>query len=198
MTSFVDILDQCRQILLQEPDTDWKSFDLDLINRWRNHHNAERAWALIDEAAIKSGGASLEAGEFVEWTISQARLQKRLSDEIIPQSDSLEKKAVATSEREWRASRNGIGAAAAGRKRDLAHLHRENRMRVLGRQPNPRKRFILLCRELFIANCGQPLDQVTETLYEVVFGEEPKPTEIRDALKSTTRAGRTPSTKKRG
>lgn len=92
MTSFVDILDQCRQILLQEPDTDWKSFDLDLINRWRNHHNAERAWALIDEAAIKSGGASLEAGEFVEWTISQARLQSACLTKSFPSPTASKKK----------------------------------------------------------------------------------------------------------
>lgn len=190
MIPFGAVLDHCRKTVLSEPDNEWKSFDLKIIDRWRKHHEVERAWETINRAVTRDGAASLPAEDFVAWVLEQARLQQRLADDVIPNSPDLEKKMIAAAEREWRASRNGIGAAAAGAKRDLAQLHRADRIRILGRQPNPRKRFILLCRDLFMTNCGQPLDQVTETLFELVFDEEPKPNEVRDALKATKRAAR--------
>jgi hypothetical protein len=88
---------------------------------------------------------------------------------------------VSIAEREWRKTRNAVGGESAGRKRDLALGHRTNRVRILGRQPNPRKRFIKLCRDLFLANCGQPLDAVIEMLVYIVSGHEAKDNEVRDA-----------------
>jgi hypothetical protein len=69
-------------------------------------------------------------------------------------------------------------------------------MRVLGRQPNARKYLIQQCRQLFLQNCKQPLDLVTEMLVYAVTGIETGPNEVRDALKPTTRTGRDTRRKK--
>jgi hypothetical protein len=193
--SFTVFLDQCKDRVEAEPDHDWKAHDLTVLNRWREHAFANGAWDLIHKAATQSGGGGLWPGDFVEFVLTQARVQKRLVEEVVPQSAHFERKRIAEAEKEWRASRNGIGATAAGIKRDAAIQHRFDRIRVLGRQSNPRKRLILLCRELFIANCGQPLDEVTEMLVFVIFGSEAGGNEVRDALKASTRSGRTPKTK---
>jgi hypothetical protein len=194
--SFQGVLTDCRKRILAEPDGEWKTFELTVIDRWQRHAFANDAWETIDTAARRDSNKALWPGDLVEWVLDQARLFQRITDEIIPKSEVIEKKVIAAAEREWRATRASLGATSAGMKRDLAHEHRGNRIRVLGRQPNPRKRFILLCRDLFLMNCDQPLDSVTEMLVFVVFGSEPGNNEVRDALKPTTRRGRDTQRKK--
>ena len=192
---FKMILTELRKQVLAEPDHEWKTFDLAVIDRWQEHGFADAAWQAIEKASLRASNKSLEPGGLVEWIIDQARLHKRLVDEVIPRSEELEKRAIAAAEKQWRATRGSAGGICAGAKRDLALHHRQNRIAVLGRQPNPRKKFILLCRELFLANCGQPLDDVTEMLVFVVFGTAAGDNEVRDALKPSTRHGRTPGNK---
>jgi hypothetical protein len=189
---FKAFLDKCQNTTLAEPDHEWKTFDLGIIGRWQDHAFADGAWEMIEKAATRDGRKPLWPGDLVEWIIEQARIQKRLVEEVVPKSSEIERKVISAAEKDWRTSRDGIGGAWAGTRRDFAQQHRANRIRILGRQPNPRKRFIRLCRELFIANCGQPLDEVIEMLVYVVSGHETKDNEVRDALKASTRAGRTP------
>ncbi|MGY8660939.1 hypothetical protein Q3C01_01055 [Bradyrhizobium sp. UFLA05-109] len=195
MPSFTMVLANCRQQVSAEAQHEWKSFDLAVVDRWREHAFVDGAWQAIERASSRVSDKALEPTGLIEWVLEQARLQKRLVDEVIPLSGPLEKRAIAAAEKEWRATRGKRGGISAGAKRDLALHHRENRIRLLGRQPNPRKRFILLCREMFIANCGQPLDDVTEMLVFVVFGVAAGSNEVRDALKPSTRLGRTPKPK---
>jgi hypothetical protein len=120
---------------------------------------------------------------------------------VIPQSANLETRAIAAAEKEWRGRRrqgNTNLAWTAAAKDTMARQLRADRTRVLGRQPKqaPQKRFIKLCREMFINNCGQPLEQVIEILASVVVGHELKPNAVRDALKPTTRKGRDTRRKK--
>ena len=191
--SFKSHLDHCRKTVLEEPDSSWKSFDLAVLDRWRDDSRANTAWKTIQKAALRGDDKPLWPGDLVEWVIDQARQQKRLTEDVIPQSADLEKRVLSEAEKNWRASRTGDGELAflAGLQSRAAHGHRADRQRVLGRQPNPRKLFIKGCRDLLIANCGQPLDEVIELLVFVATGVEARDNEVRDALKATTRSGRT-------
>jgi hypothetical protein len=189
--TFKHVIDHCRAQVLAEPDSKIRQLELTVLDRWKKHGDINGAWERIEKAAIKDGKKSLPAEDFIAWVLDQARVYNSIVvEEVIPQSPALERRAIAWAEREWRKTRNAVGAESAGRIRDLALRHRANRVRILGRQPNPRKVFINLCRDLFLENCGQSLDAVIETLVYVVFGREPKNNEVRDALKPTTRKGR--------
>jgi hypothetical protein len=182
---------------LAEPDSATRQLELTVLDRWKTHDDVNRAWERIRQAATKGGKQPLSAEDFIAWVLEQAKINRRIVDDVIPESPDLERKMIANAEREWRKTRTGLGATAAGIKRDRAHQLRLDRTRILGRQPNPRKRFIRLCYELFTANCGQPLDQVTELLLLVVFGTPAGDNEVRDALKASTRDGRAQGSKNR-
>lgn len=195
--SFKSHLDHCRKLVQQEPSNAWTAFDLAVLDRWQDHDNANAAWEAIQKAAVRGGNKPLWPGDLVEWVIERAHEQKRIVGDIVPESTALENRVLSEAEKNWRRSRKGDGdlALLAGLQSRAALEHRANRQRVLGRQPNPRKLLIRACRDLLIMNCGQPLDEVIEMLVFVATGVEPKDNEVRDALKATTRRGRTPEAK---
>lgn len=90
---FKMILTELRKQVLAEPDHEWKTFDLAVIDRWQEHGFADAAWQAIEKASLRASNKSLEPGGLVEWIIDQARLHKRLVDEVIPRSEELEKKS---------------------------------------------------------------------------------------------------------
>ncbi len=193
--TFKTQLAACRKIVAEEPDDGWRDFTLQVIDRWRDEPDVDKAWQTILRAATSGGRKPLSPLPLIEWVIEQAIVHKRLCDDVIPKSESLENRAIAAGEKDWRAARRQgnvdlVGAAAV--KTTMALQHRGDRIRVLGRQPKlaPQKRFIKLCREMFVSTCGQPLERVVEMLASVVVGHELKPNAVRDALKSTTRKGR--------
>lgn len=193
--TFKHVIDHCRAQVLAEPESKIQQFELTVLDRWKNHIDVNDAWERIRKAATKDGKQPLSAEDFVAWVLEEAKAYDRIVKDVIPQSPALERRVIAKAEREWRASRNATGATSAGFKRDLAIEHRSARLRILGRQQNARKHFIRKCHELFVANCSQPLDQVTEVLVFVVFGNAAGDNEVRDALKASTRSGRTPKSK---
>ncbi|MDH2400792.1 hypothetical protein QCM77_12685 [Bradyrhizobium sp. SSUT18] len=190
--SFRDQLSHVRRQVASEEQTEKRVFELAVIDRWSEHAAANEAWEAIDRAATSDGSPYLEPVDLIAWVLEKGWEHHRLVTEIVPQSKALEDRAVSQAEKNWRTARNGDPnfGILAGIQNKLARNQAAMRLRVLGRQPNPRKLFILACRELFIANCGQPLDQVTEILLFAVSGAEPKTNEVRDALKASTRAGR--------
>jgi hypothetical protein len=195
VVTFKAQLAECRKIVAEEPDDGWRDFTLKVLDDWRDEPDVEKAWDTISRAATSGGREPLSPFPLIEWVIEQAIVHKRLTDEVIPESASLENRSITAAEKDWRAVRqsgNTDLAWAAAAKTTIARQHRADRIRVLGRQPKmaPQKRFIKLCREMFIENCGQPLEQVSEMLTSVVVGHDLKKNAIRDALKSTTRKGR--------
>jgi hypothetical protein len=188
-------LAECKAFVAKEPDDGWQSFTLELLDRWQEEPDVNKAWEAILKAATSDGLKPLSPLPLIEWVIEQAIIYKRLSDDVIPKSENLENRAIAAAEKEWR---HGTDFAWAAASKERARQNRANRIRVLGRQPKlaPQKRFIKLCREMLINNCGQPLEQVNEMLTSVVVGHELKPNAVRDALKATTRKGRDTKRKK--
>jgi hypothetical protein len=177
------------------PDDGWRDFTLEVLDRWRDEPDVDKAWEEIQKTASSSGCEPPPPFPFIEWVIGEAKIYKRVTCEIIPKSENLENRAIAAAERDWRSRRqpgNADLALTAAAKDKMARDYREKRIRLLGRQPKgvPQKRFIKLCREMFVNNCGQPLEKVIELLTTVVVGHELKPNAVRDALKPTTREGR--------
>jgi hypothetical protein len=191
--SFKSVLADCRRIVEGEKDDRWRDFTLEVLDRWIDEPDADKAWNTILKSAKTGGRLPLSPFPLIEWVIDQAIEQKRLRDEIIPRSKQLEERAISLGQRSWRAGLREENAElidAAHKKATFALQYRQRRVRVLGRQPNPHKIFIKSCREMFIANCGQPLEPVVELLTSVVMGRPLKPNAVRDALKLTTRKGR--------
>jgi hypothetical protein len=189
MATFKSRLAECQAFTAKEPDDGWRSLILEVLNRWQEEPDAEKAWEMILKAATSEGREPLSPTPLIEWVIEQAILYKRLSDDVIPKSEHLENRAIAAAEKEWR---HGTDLAWAAASKKDARQHRADRIRVLGRQPKlaPQKRFIKLCREMLMSNCGQPLELVNEMLTSVVVGHELKPNAVRGALKATTRKER--------
>jgi hypothetical protein len=195
VVTFKTQLAECRKIAAEEPDDGWRDFTLQVIDRWRDEPDVDKAWQTIMRAATSGGRKPLSPLPLIEWVIEQAIVHRRLCDDVIAESERLENRVIAAAEKDWLAGRqpgNTDMSWAAAAKREIAQQHRADRMRVLGRQPKlaPQKRFIKLCREMFVSTCGQPLERVVEMLASVVVGHELKPNAVRDALKSTTRKGR--------
>jgi hypothetical protein len=190
--SFKSRLDDFKKIVAAENDDGWKAFDLAVLDRWQEHAFVNDGWTAIQKAATRDGERPLWPGDLVEWVIDRAREQKRLVEDVVPKSAALERKVILESEKNWREARKGNGdlALLAGVRSRAAQQHKVERLRVLGRQPNPRKMFILSCRQFLLINCGQPLDAVVEMLLFVVSGIGAKDNEVRDALKASTREGR--------
>jgi hypothetical protein len=190
--TFRDQLAHVRRQVANEPDTQRRNFELTIIDRWSKHPAANEAWVAINRAATSDGRPPLEPVDFVAWVLQKGWEHYRLTTDVVPKSKAREEHVISQAEKNWRIAREGDAdlGVVAGIQNKLARVHGATRLRVLGRQPNPRKLFIQSCRELFIANCDQPLDQITELFLFVVSGIEAKANEVRDAVKLSTRAGR--------
>lgn len=189
MGTFKTQLAECRTFAAAAPDDGWRDFTLEVLDRWQEEPDVDKAWETVLKAAISGGRQPLPPLPLIEWVIDQAIVYKRLCDDVVPKSEHFENRAIAAAEKEWR---HGTDLRRAASLKERAQQHRADRIRVLGRQPKlaPQKRFIKLCREMLISNCGQPLDQVIEMLTSIVVGHELKPNAVRDALKASTREGR--------
>jgi hypothetical protein len=154
---------------------------LRVLDRWRDNPDAQKSWDAIEQAAVDSGIEPPLAEVFIPWLIDQSLLFGRLTNEVIPRAPGMIQKAERSAVKQLK-----VNPAYAAFQQSAANKVRDDMARVLGRQPNPKKRFIQMCREMFVSQCGKPLDGVVATLTTVVFGEN---TTI-DAVRGTQRASR--------
>jgi hypothetical protein len=205
MMAFGTALAGCRKIVESEADDGWKAFTLATIDNWIDLR-FETEWEAIEKAATSGGRKPLSPYPLIEWVIDEAIKQKKVRDRFVSkttrrgkkfvkivESKLLEDQALSSAEKDWRAARDpkrwDLNESAVA-KRHFAQKLRTDRQRILGRKPNPERLFIAACRQMFIDTCGQPLDDVTKVLTNVVTGKEVKVKEFRSALKPTTKAAR--------
>jgi hypothetical protein len=112
VVTFKAQLAECRKIVAEEPDDGWRDFTLQLLDRWRRDARANTTWETIEKTSMRGEQKPLWPGDLVEWVIDRAREQKRLVEEVVPQSAHREKRVLSEAEKNWRASRKGDGDLA--------------------------------------------------------------------------------------
>lgn len=115
-------------------------------------------------------------------------MHKQLSERI-PKFSAVVCAVRAQAEKDWRRRRH----LDAYLKRTAADEFADQADAVLGRQQRekrPRKIFMQTLHDMFVVNCGQPLDGVVATLTEVAFGKGTTAENVRDARKPTKRRDR--------
>jgi len=136
---------------------------IEMLDRWLEHPGAGDAWSAIQNHSPPA------ASEFIEG-ILHMRIPMAVLDEHLKAAPHYEAKAEHMAKRLIKEKKHGLAAEI------LARLSKatEQADAILGRKKKAasKKRFMALCREMFIANCGQPLDATVATLTEIAFGSE--------------------------
>jgi hypothetical protein len=164
---------------------------LQVLKRWDDAGATEEIWKAITDASLANGMPPPEAAEFIEWLISTRLTYEKLSH-VIEQTPAVTTRLRVQVEREWRGPVN-VWPGAAG-KRAAVEAHEARMDAVLGRKKAgaPRKRFMKLLRDAFIANCGRPLNNVVAALTEIAFGPDTTEGAVRGTQRPTKRRERGP------
>jgi hypothetical protein len=111
---------------------------------------------------------------------------------VIEQSPALTASLRAQAERAWKGPVNEWPSAAV--KRGAVEAFEARMNAVLGRKKvgAPRKRFMKLLRQTFVAHCGRrrPLNKVVAALTEIAFGPATTEAAVRGTQRATKRRDR--------
>jgi hypothetical protein len=120
-------LDERRMVVADRPDDGWRDFTLEVLDRWRDEPDVDKAWEEIQKTASSSGRELPPRLPFIDWVIGEAKIYKRVTCEIIPKSENLENRAIAAAERDWRSRRQpgnaDLALTAAAKDKMASHGH---------------------------------------------------------------------------
>jgi hypothetical protein len=150
-----------------------------VLDRWEDHGSVETLWRKI--TAIHPGPP---AQSFIGWLLDTRIMCERLR-EVVEKSPEVVAKVRAQAEKDWK---TGSFEAAAWKRRKAENFV-ERADQELGRKKGdaPRQRFMRLASEMFIQNCGRPLDDVVASLTDIAFGDPVTTDAVRDARRSPKR-----------
>jgi len=141
-----------------------------VIDRWLEHRDREieTIWHKIVEASDANGKERPVAEGFIDWFLMTCLVCERLSD-TIAEAPAVYSALRVQAERDWKQER----VSKAANTRIIVKAHARKMDDVLGRKKKeaPRVRFMRMVREMFIENCGKPLNDVVAVLTEVAFGQ---------------------------
>jgi hypothetical protein len=189
MGQFQTELAAYRKALLTEdaPNGPERQLLTDILDRWRDHADAEPAWDKIVQACREANSEPPPPAFFVA-AILQTRRQSWQVQQRLSQADDLVSAGREQAEQDWKADR----ITEAYVKKTAVKRYVEKADAMLGRQKAgaPRKLFIRWLNEMMVQNCGKPLHSVVATIVEITYGGDADVDTVRDALKPTTRGGR--------
>jgi hypothetical protein len=186
------LADSIKIVAESPPRDDWHAFTLEVLNRWHDEPDVDKAWEKIQTAATSDSKTPLSPLPLIDWVVQQAIAYKIIVDDVIPGSEKRENLVIAGAERvrlDAKKTKNPQLLRIAADRTARAWEHRAERKRILGRtrKPNPKRSFALECRQMLLDTCGQPLDEVAGMLASVISG---RVVDMRDTLKPTTKAAR--------
>jgi len=66
MATFKSRLAECQAFTAKEPDAGWRSLIMEVLNRWQEEPDAEKAWEMILKAATSEGREPLSPTPLIE------------------------------------------------------------------------------------------------------------------------------------
>ncbi|MCA1414467.1 hypothetical protein I6F30_25425 [Bradyrhizobium sp. NBAIM20] len=152
---------------------------LEVLDRWRDHPEAESLWE-----KISANQPSPPPRAFVAWLLDARTTSERVQ-QTVQAAPGVIAKARAVSNKDWKSGKFEQAALKARAAENFQNLADQ----VLGHKKSqaPRQRFMRLASEMFELNCGQPLDDVVASLTEIAFGGSVSAEVVRDARRSAKR-----------
>jgi hypothetical protein len=181
--SFLDQLAAYRKIVLDGEPIENEKLITRILDDWRDYPDTEEMWQKITATSIANKIEPPPAWFFIDWLLSMRVLVYEPLGTVVLDAPALIAERKTQAKREWKAGNiswaTGVRSMAECLDRDLTQ--------TLGRKKTkaPKKRFILLLRNCFIINCGEPLNDIVAKLTGIFFDDDTDPQNVRDALKPT-------------
>jgi hypothetical protein len=157
-----------RTVLDGAPPSKGRDLVSAVLDRWQEHPDTERIWNDINGGSVANKTAPVPALLFIAWLVRTRMEYERLANVIAKTSDvylAVRQQA----ERDWKAGH----VWDAAQKRTLVEKHAKDMDAALGRKKTgaPKQHFMRLLRDMFIENCGKPLNEAVAVLTEIAFDD---------------------------
>jgi len=149
-----------------------------------DHGATEQIWRTM-KAKLPTE-AMPTATEFI-WLVLQRRLLLGRVDNVVEELPEATRKTKQRAKRFLKENQFGRLSLEAG----LLDEAREARAKLLGREADSRRPFIVGWRKKFKELCGRPLDEIVSALTQIAYGgAAPSISAVRGTERSTTRVDR--------